>query len=325
MNFSKTILLVTTLAFAFSCNQSSSGGKALTPEEIIQQEEQQLKNAPSVENYEASIKPDRFDVQQADLTYEQQKEKYKDGCKTPGSYESVHELDKSIVVGSEITKEFGVAQLLNQNTSSKTNTKVTLISTTQISTEINYEYIKIPGTPFSSVDQFFVSQPHMTQTTTFEFDPNGVNYPKSKNDSTMNLTAEAQNWIAQNSPMPAFAWMCSVGWNTDAITDTSKTDKGVYLIMGRLVTSYRTVTKRVGPVKCTRYSTASGDDNEAQKREIQMGQGTSTTVMIVSNEVGAENLIACGGNRLYYGSTTTLDNNKIVSSWAEKFTKLPLK
>ena len=56
-----------------------------------------------------------------------------------------------------------------------------------------------------------------------------------------------------------------------------------------------------------------------------MGQGTSTTVTIVSNQVGAEDLISCGGNNLYFSSTTALDNKKIVGSWAEKFTKLPLK
>ncbi len=77
-----------------------------------------------------------------------------------GSYQNVYEIDKSIVLGSEITRELGVAQLLNQNTASKTKAKVTFISSTQISNEINFEYIKIPDAPFTSADQIFSSRPH---------------------------------------------------------------------------------------------------------------------------------------------------------------------
>ena len=70
--------------------------------------------------------------------------------------------------------------------------------------------------------------------------------------------------------------------------------------MGRLVTAYRTVYTRQGPVKYIRYSTASGNDNETNKREVELGQGVSTTVTIVSNQVGAEKLISCGGNKLFF-------------------------
>lgn len=326
MFFFKVIFTVAVVSLFAACNSGSSSGKTLTPEEVRQQEINRVKNAPAAFDYTTEIQADRFDLQKANLQYPEVLEMYQDGCKEPGksSMSAPYQLDPSLKVGTEFTREFAVSELLREISWNKTNAVVISVSSQQVMKEVNYEFLKLaPSAPFNSPDEIFVSRPHMTETRSYEFKTDG-SYPKTHSDSKYNLSQSAMNWLSANQTGSSTAWSCSV--RSQAASGTAVTDKGFYLVMGRLVPSYRSVSISKGDVICKNYSTQKGADlKEDEETEINLGPGTSTYIKIVSNHVGTEEWTQCGGHELFHSTKTQLDSGKVLNTWVEKYTKLPLK
>ena len=308
---------------AVSCNSgSSSSGTPLTPEQILQSQIDQLKNSPNISNFTELVKPNAITIVKENLNYEEEKEKYKYGCKTEGTDTSkpLYEIDKDLKLGSRFKEEWAQSNVLRSSSQSVSEKVITQLSKAEIISQVNYESIALFGLPFKSVDEIFSKRPHMISTVKYDF-TNPNNYPKSDQNVEVNLTTAAREAIAQANDSGRIYWSCSIDKSSESIF---KVDSIRYLISGQPVLAQRMKISRSGPVVCFERKPNDPIPDDKQKK-ITLGDGIDQIEQITSNEVVSSSITKCGGVLIYMTQSLKLNSGKMLSSWVNKIHEAPLR
>ncbi len=307
----KTIYsLIAILVISACSNNSGSGGPGVPAKPL----EDQLSEAKSATDFTSTILPEKFTVVKADLSYEEQKEKYGIGCKTPGvpSWEP-YKIDPGLRPGLMFTTKEGRSELLDRDTIQTVEKTVTQIEGQKIVTELNYLEVSFSGTVFSTIDQVFTRKPHITITSTYKEGATGSDF-----NVVANYTQSALEYI-QNHSNDNLYLSCSVAYGTEV--SSRSVDKINYLMNGQNVLAFLSRDSHSGEVTCSRKK--SGSSNEEEK--VSLGRGTEQSITISSNSLISDSTINCGGTELFRMDKIVLDSGKIVKSSVTKILSAPLR
>ena len=136
-----------------------------------------------------------------------------------------------------------------------------------------------------------------------------------------NLTSAAQQAIGDAGEGKTQSWSCNIDKSTGS---SYKVNSIRYVVSGKSVKAQQQKIMRNGPVTC--YLRKPNDQTpEDQKKKIELGEGTSLTEIITTNEIVSTGHSNCGGVTVYMGDLMKLNTGKVLSSWVNKTTEAPLR
>lgn len=311
----KALIYSVSILFLLSSCSNGGGGGPSTPAKPLKE---QLADAQSATDFSAKILPEKFTVIKANLSYEEQKEKYAVGCKTPGMPSGEYnEFDPKLLAGHVFVVKQGRSELLDSDTFDTQEKKIALIDGRKLVTEINYLEVSLGTTLFSSIDQIFYAKPHMTLTVDYIKDADGK--PKMEYDFKGNYTPAALEYFQTHVGVDQYL-SCSVSYESNS-PYVRTVDKVNYQLDGHVVVAFVEKTSHAGEVTCSKRT--SGSDQETEK--ISLGHGTEERISFDSNEFIHEGILSCGGFQVYKIEKIVLDSGKVVKSDATKMLSAPLR
>jgi hypothetical protein len=313
----KIIYSLMVLACLSSCNSvSGSSGPAKSPE-------QQMQEAASAKDFSATIVPNNFSVIKANLSYDEQKERYTIGCKTPGvSYPSLNVVDQSLMIGQLFKTERAGDRILSKGWfSAFEESVVTAIEDHKISIDSNYDRLEGFLLPFTDINQIFTKKPHMKNEITILIGASG-DITIGQSSVANNLSPAAKDFIQAHSQDSSSYVSCQVD-DLNSKTTKSSVDKISYNLNGQSIVAY--LERRIieGEVFCSRYFETNGRQNDKPDLKVSMGHGRVESTTVSTNnlvKLGFEN---CGGSEIYRLSRTSLDSGKILDNYIQKTLSAP--
>jgi len=310
----KLIYSVSILFLLSSCSNGGSSGPSAPAKPL----KEQLADAQSATDYSAKITPEKFTVIKANLSYDEQKEKYAVGCKKAGepSWEET-QIDPKLLVGHTFVDKQGRSALLETDTFDTQEKRIASVDGNRVVTEINFLEGSFGDSVFSSIDQIFSAKPHITLTVTYAQDANGK--PQFETDYKGNYTPAALEYLQTRNGVQQYL-SCSVSYEASS-PYVHSTDKVSYQFDGHNVVAYVDKSSNSGEVKCSQRT--AGTDKETES--ISLGHGTTEHIVITSNELIHQGLLGCGGVELYRMDKIVLDSGKVIKADVTKKSSGPLR
>lgn len=311
----KLVYSVFVVLIMTACN--SGGGGPSVPAKSL---EEQLQEAKSATDFSESILPDSFTVIKANLTYEEQKERYAMGCKTPGqpSWNGT-QLDPNLIVGHTFKSVEGYSSLLEVDSKQTVERIVAGLNGSTIVTDMNFFEMTFTDPAFTSIDQIFVGKPHIKTTVTYKTVADGQ--PDIEYSMVPNLTPAAREFWERESAANNKYLSCVVKSDIgNSYADSA--DKISYQLDGHSVTGFLVRSTYTGQIECSQQSSGSAND---QAPKVAMGSGRLERMVIYSNDLIYKDLLGCGGVEVFEMSRTVLDNGKIIKSNVTKLLAAPLR
>lgn len=309
------IYSVSILVLLSSCN--SGGGGSSTPAKPLPAKplSEQLEDAKSASDFSAKILPEKFTVVKANLSYEEEKERYTVGCKAQGEPSwQPYLIDPALRAGLVFKTQEGRSELLSTDTFQTLEKVIIQIEGQKIVTELNFLEGIFSGTIFTSIDQIFSRKPHITTT---------ANYKEGATESDFsyvpNYTPEALQYFQQYPSSDSYL-SCTISWSVDAPSQYS-TDKIMYPVNGRQIVGYLKKRSEAGEVVCTKKFYK----NDTKSEEVKLGLGRSETIEVVSNEIVNEATTECGGKTVFRSEKVVLDSGKVIRVDVQKVLEAPLR
>ncbi len=298
-----------------SCNSGSSGP--------AKSQEQILIEANSATDYSKQIEMNHFTIIKANLTADEEKERFRLGCKTPGSDSgSIDEIDRSLQVGQIFKEQNAGSRILGDSSFSVKEEIVTAIEPKKISFDENFEKLELEGMPFTSVDQIFSRKPHVKSELTYSIEPNGGHTTTSKT-TEFNFTEAASDFLKSRMPTKSSFLACHVEYDKDNYKSTRTIDKIFYNLNGKNVVGFLSKNKQVGNVVCEQYRETDGKTNSTPDFKVSMGHGQNEYNDLMTNDVVHPSFVQCGGEVIFRMSKISLDSGKILSVFVEKTLAAP--
>jgi hypothetical protein len=294
------------MALLTSCNNDSSGPKKT--------EAGVLQNVEGVKDQTFVVQPEAFTVTKANLSPEEKKERFNLGCKIQGENGASSELDSQLKIGQVFKSQYAVSQI--QGSESEATTEITIkdIQPNKITSEANYEKLKISDFPFTTPDQVFSQKPHAIQILTYKLrDDGGYEVMSQTPLELMNMRPNVLDYVKTHNLDSKVGWNCYVDYSVDSI---SSVDKIQYNLNGKIIVAYLLKNVRTGDVRCRKYN--SSETSKDEEVNVSMGLGRSEDLTIYTNEIVSESFLECGGARIYSSIKTVLDTGKVVDSYAHK-------
>lgn len=307
----KLIYSLATFVALSSCSNSGGSSSPAVPAKPLGD---QLSEAQSANDFSASILPEKFTVIKANLSYEEQKEKYTVGCKVQGELSwDPYKIDPALHAGHVFKTKEGRSELLDYDNLQTLEKTIAQVEGQKIVAELNFLEGNFGGSSFTSVDQIFSRKPHITTTSI---------YKEGATDSDFsyvaNYTPAALEYLQSHSGSDQYL-SCSVSY--DAGLSPNTVDKVNYLLDGHNVVAYVNRSSHSGEVTCSRRT--SGSNSEGEK--VSLGSGMEQRITITSNAFVDDYTINCGGTGIYSMEKIVLDSGKIVKSSVTKTLSAPLR
>lgn len=300
----KLICSVSLMALLLSCN--SGGGGSSAPAKPLNE---QLAEANSAMDFTATIKSNSFSMIKANLNYNEQKERYTLGCKTQGepSWDQ-NKLDTRLDAGMIYRVQEGRSAIITTDYYQITEREIISVGLQKLVMGISIEIGSFTGTPFTSIDQVFISKPHITESVNFTTKPDGT--IQSDYSYTANYTQSALEYL-QSHPSENSYLSCSTSYDMNA-PSIHTVDKISYQMNGRPVLAYLVKESREGEISCgmRKYGDSGENDNDL----IKMGTGRLERVEIYTNEIVHQGIMTCGGASVFRTEKIVLSSGKVVKT-----------